>query len=51
MIEYYFEIDEKYHDEVYELINILQISIVNEKTAKQQQKALERLEELKKLSK
>lgn len=51
LIEYYFSINEKYHDEVYDLINILEISIVDEATAKMQEKTLARLEELKKLSK
>ena len=51
MIEYYRDINEKYHDEVYKLINILEISIVDEATEKEQEKALARLEELKKLSK
>lgn len=39
--DYYLTINEKYHDEVYELIRILEISIVDEETEKQQGEALD----------
>lgn len=50
MINYYRDIDKKYHDEVYELIQVLEVDFVDTETEEQQTKAMERLEELKNLA-
>lgn len=48
--DFFLTIDEKHHDEVYELIKILEVDIIDDEMAKEQEKALKRLEELQRLS-
>lgn len=50
-IEYYLKTDEKYHSEVYELIQILEYDQIDADREKEQDKAAERLEVLVELSK
>lgn len=48
---YYLETDEKYHGEVYELLQIIQQDQIDEEVEAQQKKAQKRLDELVRLSK
>jgi len=49
--DYYLEIKQEYHLEVDHLLQTLEISVVTDQIAKEKEKALQRLEELKRLSK
>lgn len=45
-LEWYFKIDQKYHEEVYDLLQVLENDLMDEQAEKAQETALKRLNEL-----